>query len=110
MEHLDIHNKIKLLNSAKLVVTPAGGGLANLLVANPPTKIISINSPLFWKVNQRLRFAFDHLEVIDFDDTNFTNYKEPLSDGTQRISAEGGLNSPWSCNLNGLLNIIKANL
>ena len=110
MEHLNLLEKITLLNSAKLIVAPAGGGLANLLLSNPPTQVISINSPMFWSINQRLKYAFNHLNIIDFDDTQFTDFQQPSVEGTNRISAEGGLNSPWSCDLEKLINLIRSNI
>ena len=102
MEDLNLNEKCQILENVKLIVTPAGGGLANLLLCEPPTKVLIINSPLFWDVNNRLRYAFDHLDIIDFNFTKFETFVEPKTSGTNQLSAEGGLNSPWSCDLEKL--------
>jgi hypothetical protein len=109
-ESLSLAQKIDLFSNAQIVIAPTGGGLANLLLASQSMKVILINSPLFWDTNKRLRFAFGHLDVLDFNDTTFIDYVQPVTSGTDQLSAQGGLNSPWGCDTSSFIEFVKANL
>ena len=107
-ENMSLLDKVKVFSKARYVISASGGGLANLMLAPKTTSLLVINSPLFWDVNKRLRYAFDHIRIEDFNDTEFTEFLSPLTNGSSQISAEGGLNSPWSCNTISLFKQVKA--
>mgnify|MGYP002626689969 FL=1 len=98
--------KIGIFSSAKYVAGPIGGGMANVLFCPPETKVLSINSPLFFYVNDRLRHAMEHTQLTHFDHTSFTDEKEETVDDLGSLSISGGMNSPWEVDLNKLSKIL----
>lgn len=105
-ENLTMKEKIGIFNSAKYVAGPIGGGMANVLFCPPETKVLSINSPLFFDVNDRLRHAMEHTQLTHFDSTSFTDEKEETVDDLGSLSISGGMNSPWEVDLNKLSKIL----
>ena len=105
-ENLTMKEKIGIFNSAKYVAGPIGGGMANVLFCPPETKVLSINSPLFFYVNDRLRHAMEHTQLTHFDHTSFTDEKEETVDDLGSLSISGGMNSPWEVDLNKLSKIL----
>ena len=101
-ENLTMEEKIGIFSSAKYVAGPIGGGMANTLFCPKETKVLSINSPLFFEVNDRLRHAMEHTQLTHFDDTMFTDKKEETVDSVGSLSISGGMNSPWEVDLNKL--------
>jgi hypothetical protein len=63
---------------------------------------LSINSPLFFDVNDRLKHAMEHTQLTHFDHTSFTDKKEEVVDSVGSLSISGGMNSPWEVDLNKL--------
>ena len=61
--------KIGLFKNAKNVIGPIGGGLANVLFCPPETNVISINSPEFFPINERLKYALNHTNLHLFNHT-----------------------------------------
>ena len=54
------------------------------------------------KINERLKYALNHTNLIMFNDTQFVNRKEEVITGTNALSISGGMNSQWSVDLNKL--------
>lgn len=106
-EDLSMKEKIGLFKNAKNVIGPIGGGLANVLFCPPETNVISINSPEFFPINERLKYALNHTKLHLFNHTKFVDKKEKLITGTNALSISGGMNSPWSVDLNLLHNYVK---
>jgi capsular polysaccharide biosynthesis protein len=107
-ENLTMEEKIGIFSSAKYVAGPIGGGMANILFCPNDTKVLSINSPLFFEVNDRLRHAMEHTQLSHFDHTQFTDKKEETVDDVGSLSISGGMNSPWEVNLNKLSKFLEA--
>ena len=101
-ENLTMAEKIGIFSSAKYIAGPIGGGMANALFCPKDTKVLSINSPLFFDVNNRLRHAMEHTQLTHFDNTSFTDKKEEVVDNVGSLSISGGMNSPWEVDLNKL--------
>ena len=101
-ENLTMKEKIGIFSSAKYVSGPIGGGMANALFCPSETKVLSINSPLFFDVNDRLKHAMEHTQLTHFDCTSFTDKKEEVVDSVGSLSISGGMNSPWEVDLNKL--------
>ncbi len=101
-ENLTMKEKIGIFSSAKYVSGPIGGGMANALFCPLETKVLSINSPLFFDVNDRLKHAMEHTQLTHFDHTSFTDKKEEVVDSVGSLSISGGMNSPWEVDLNKL--------
>ena len=76
--------------------------MCNVIFSNPETKVISINSPLFFDVNTRFKYSMCHTQLHHFNDTEFIEKVEESVDSEGSISISGGLNSPWKVNLNKL--------
>ena len=106
-EDLSMKEKIGIFRSAKVVVGPIGGGMANILFCKPDTKVISINSPEFFKINKRLEYALLHTDLYMFNDTKFIDRKKDVIIGKNALSISGGMNSPWTVDLDKLENSIK---
>ena len=101
-ENLTMKEKIGMFRFAKFVIGPIGGGMSNILFCKPETKVISINSPEFFKVNKRLEYALKHTNLHMFNDTKFVDRKDDLITGENALSISGGMNSPWIVDLDKL--------
>ena len=101
-ENMTMKEKIGLFNSAKYVAGPIGGGMCNVIFSPPETKVISINSPLFFDVNKRFEYSMSHTQLHHFNDTEFVEKVEESVDSDGALSISGGLNSTWKVNLNNL--------
>jgi hypothetical protein len=101
-ENLSMKEKIGLFNSAKYVAGPIGGGMCNVIFSPPETKVISINSPLFFDVNMRFEYSMNHTNLYHFNETEFIEKVEESVDNDNALSISGGLNSPWKADLNKL--------
>jgi len=106
-ENMTMKEKIGLFNSAKYVAGPIGGGMCNAIFSPPETKVISINSPLFFDVNTRFEYSMAHTQLHHFNDTEFVEKLEESVDSDGALSISGGLNSPWKVNLNKLALFLK---
>ena len=106
-ENLSMREKVGLFRSAKCVAGPIGGGMSNVLFCEPKTKVISINSPEFFPINERLKHAINHTDLYMFNDTKFINRKKDTITSKNALSISGGMNSPWSVDLNKLEKLIK---
>jgi len=98
--------KIDMFSSAKYVAGPIGGGMCNVIFSPPSTKVISINSPLFFDVNKRFKYSMNHTCLNHFNHTEFVEKVEESIDSEGSLSISGGLNSPWKVNLNNLKRFI----
>tara|TARA_Y100000592_G_scaffold49315_1_gene78063 strand:- start:2998 stop:4068 length:1071 start_codon:yes stop_codon:yes gene_type:complete len=105
-EDLSMAGKIGLFRNAEIVVGPIGGGLANVLFCKPNTKVVSINSPEFFPINERLKYALKHTDLHMFDHTKFVNRKDEIITGTNALSISGGMNSKWITDLDLLHKLI----
>ena len=97
-----------IFNSAKIIVAPSGGGMANIIFSRPETKVISIDSPTFFDINCRLKYAMCHTKLHHFTDTEFVGRIEESIESEGSLSISGGLNSPWKVNLNNFKNFVDA--
>ena len=105
-ENLSMKDKIGIFNSAKIIVAPSGGGMANIIFSRPETKVISIDSPTFFDINCRLKYAMCHTKLHHFTDTEFVGRIEESIESEGSLSISGGLNSPWKVNLNNFKNFV----
>jgi len=101
-ENMPMREKIGLFNNAKYVAGPIGGGMCNVIFSKPETKVISINSPLFFDINSRFEYSMSHTHLYHFNDTEFVERIEESVDSDGSLSISGGLNSPWKVDLNKL--------
>ena len=106
-ENISMKEKIGIFRNAKFVAGPIGGGMSNILFCKPDAKVISINSPEFFKINKRLEYALCHTNLHMFNDTKFVNRKEEVISGKNALSISGGMNSPWSVDLIKLNKMIE---
>jgi capsular polysaccharide biosynthesis protein len=106
-ENMTMKEKIGLFNSAKYVAGPIGGGMCNVIFSAPETKVISINSPLFFDINTRFEYSMAHTQLHHFNDTEFVEKVEESVESDGALSISGGLNSPWKVNLNKLALFLK---
>jgi len=105
-ENMSMKEKIGLFKYAKYVAGPIGGGMCNVIFSPPTTKVLSINSPLFFEINSRFKYSMIHTELYNFNDTEFTeNIEENFEENS--LSVSGGLNSPWKVNLDKLNLFLK---
>jgi|10_taG_2_1085330.scaffolds.fasta_scaffold48947_2 hypothetical protein len=109
-ENLSMKEKVGLFRSANYVAGPIGGGMSNVLFCSPDTQVISINSPEFFPINERLKYAFDHTNIHMFNDTEFVNRNEGIITHDNALSISGGLNSYWEVDLNKLKKELELNL
>lgn len=101
-ENMSMKEKIGLFNSAKYVAGPIGGGMCNVIFSPPETKVISINSPLFFDINTRFEYSMMHTQLQHFNATEFVEQIEETIESDGSLSISGGLNSPWKVDLNKL--------
>ena len=101
-ENMTMKEKIGMFNSAKYVAGPIGGGMCNVIFSPPETKVISINSPLFFDINTRFEYSMMHTQLHHFNDTEFVKKVEESIESEGSLSISGGLNSPWGVDLNKL--------
>lgn len=73
-ENLTIDEKVQLFATSKLIVGNIGGGMTNLLFSNKNTKAIVINTPHFFKINNRAKYSIEHTNFIYFNEVE--TYKE----------------------------------
>tara|TARA_Y100000310_G_scaffold305453_1_gene345613 strand:- start:422 stop:1510 length:1089 start_codon:yes stop_codon:yes gene_type:complete len=109
-ENLSMKEKVGLFRNTKFVAGPIGGGMSNVLFCKPNTEVISINSPEFFPINERLKYAFDHTNIHMFNDTEFVNRNEGIITHDNALSISGGLNSYWEVDLNKLKKELELNL
>jgi len=105
-ENYSMEEKIGLFRGAEMVMGPIGGGLSNVLFCKPETKVISLNSPEFFPINERLKHALNHTEVCMFDSTKFVERKKDVITHNNALSISGGMNSPWEVDLTKLDNVL----
>ena len=101
-ENLSMKEKVGLFRSAKYVAGCIGGGMSNVLFCSPDTKVISINSPEFFPINDRLKHAFNHTNLNMFNHTKFVNKRSGVITSDNALSISGGMNSQWEVDLSEL--------
>lgn len=107
-ENMSMNEKIGTFKNAKYIAGPIGGGMCNVIFSDPSTKVISINSPLFFDINERFKYTMNHTKLTHFNDTEFIDCEnEKIDGGHNALSISGGLNSPWKVNLNTLNEVLK---
>jgi len=106
-ENLSMGEKVGLFQSAEFIAGPIGGGLSNVIFCNPKTKVLSINSPEFFSINNRLEFALRHTDLYHFNDTSFVERKKEYVPDKNSLSISGGINSPWKVNIDSLKNKLE---
>ncbi len=106
-ENFTMKEKVGLFRSVKYVAGPIGGGMSNVLFCKPQTKVISINSPKFFPINQRLKYALDRVDLYMFDKTKFANERKEVITSDNALSISGGMNSQWTVDLIELEKIIR---
>ena len=105
-ENLTMRQKIGLFNSAKVIAGPTGGGMVNTIFSPPETKVISIDSPTFFDVNRRLKYAMYHTQLHHFTDTEFVGRIDESIESKGSLSISGGLNSPWKVDIDKLIEFL----
>ena len=106
-ENMTMKEKIGLFNSAKYVAGPIGGGMCNVIFSPPETKVISINSPLFFDINTRFEYSMMHTQLHHFNETEFVEKVEESVESDGALSISGGLNSPWKVNMDSLKEFVS---
>jgi len=81
--------------------------MCNVIFSPPETKVISINSPLFFDINTRFKYCMAHTQLYHYNDTEFVDKIQESVDSDNALSISGGLNSPWSVNINTLNELLK---
>ena len=81
--------------------------MANIIFSRPETKVISIDSPTFFDINCRLKYAMCHTKLHHFTDTEFVGRVDETIESKGSLSISGGLNSPWKVNLNTLKDFVN---
>tara|TARA_R100001129_G_scaffold165125_2_gene131702 strand:+ start:434 stop:1510 length:1077 start_codon:yes stop_codon:yes gene_type:complete len=109
-ENLSMKEKVGLFRNSKYVAGCIGGGMSNVLFCKPNTKVISINSPEFFTINKRLKYAMHHTDLIMFDDTKFVNRKQETITNENALSVSGGMNSSWVVDIDELTKKIEEKL
>ena len=74
-ENLSMTEKIQYFANATHIVGAIGGGMCNLVFANPDCKVVSINSPEFDRINQRFLYTMNHTNLTQFRETQLVNRK-----------------------------------
>lgn len=72
-ELLSMTEKIQYFGNATHVIGAIGGGMCNLVFAQPSCKTYSINSPEFDTINRRFLFTMEHTQLIQYKDTHVTS-------------------------------------
>ena len=106
-ENLSMKDKIGLFRGVKVIAGPIGGGMVNTIFSPSDTKVISIDSPLYFDINSRLEYAMCHTQLYHFTDTEFVDIIEETTESIGSLSISGGLNSPWRVNLNSLKDFVN---
>jgi hypothetical protein len=101
-ENISMKEKVGLFRSAKYVAGCIGGGMSNVLFCSPDTKVISINSPEFFPINDRLKHALNHTDIEMFNHTKFVNKRSGVITGDNALSISGGMNSQWEVDIGEL--------
>ena len=109
-ETLSMKEKIGLFRYAKYVAGCIGGGMSNVLFCKPDTKVISINSPEFFPINDRLKYAFIHTNPVMFNDTKFVNKRSGVIVDDNSLSISGGMNSQWEVDMTKLEKILGGDI
>jgi hypothetical protein len=81
--------------------------MCNVIFSSPETKVISINSPLFFNVNTRFEYSMAHTQLHHFNDTEFIEKVEESVESDGALSISGGINSPWIVDICKLESFIK---
>jgi capsular polysaccharide biosynthesis protein len=68
-ELLSMTEKIAYFANATHVIGAIGGGMCNLVFANPSCVAISINSPEFAEINRRFLFTMNHTRLMQYTNT-----------------------------------------
>lgn len=74
-EKLTMAEKVQYFANATHIVGAIGGGMCNLVFAQPECKVVSINSPEFDRINQRFLYTMKHTNLTQFRDTHPVNRK-----------------------------------
>jgi hypothetical protein len=67
--------KVQYFANATHIVGAIGGGMCNLVFAQPECKVVSINSPEFDRINQRFLYTMKHTNLTQFRETHPVNRK-----------------------------------
>lgn len=105
-EDYTIQEKVSIFRNAEIVAGPMGGGFANVLFSRPETTVLCINSPDFFRINERLYHSLQHASVQHFNSTKFLR-KSPSQSSANSLSVTGGFNSPWEVDLVLLEQMLK---
>jgi hypothetical protein len=62
-ESLTMAQKVRLFSNATHVVGAIGGGMCNLVFANPTCKVVCIVSPEFERINNRFLYTIQHTDL-----------------------------------------------
>jgi len=76
-ENISTVDKIALFQNATHIIGFIGGGMANILFSDPPTKVGCINTPEFLKINERFKYTMDHTRCNYANITYHSPYEGP---------------------------------
>ncbi|AUC60792.1 TPR repeat domain protein [Cyanobacterium sp. HL-69] len=84
LELLSVRQQAELLNQAKIVISPHGSGLSNLVFCQPNTKVIEICSPnyvypCYWLVSNILELEYHYILGEIFGSKSVDNFLYPDS-------------------------------
>ncbi|NEQ39466.1 MAG: DUF563 domain-containing protein, partial [Okeania sp. SIO3I5] len=79
LESISVAEQASLMAGAKVIISPHGAGLTNLVFCNPRTKIIEIFSPkfinsIFWQLSNICGLSHYHLICEDYEDNSSVEY------------------------------------
>lgn len=80
LESISVAEQASLMAGAKVIISPHGAGLTNLVFCNPGTKIIEIFSPkfinsIFWQISNICGLSHYHLICEDYEDNSSVEYR-----------------------------------
>ncbi|MGD1714287.1 tetratricopeptide repeat protein [Dapis sp. BLCC M172] len=79
LESISVAEQASLMASAKIIISPHGAGLTNLVFCSPGTKIIEIFSPkfinsIYWHLSNICGLSHYHLICEDYEDGSSVEY------------------------------------
>ncbi len=97
LSNLTIYDQAKIFSGAKVIITPHGVGLSNLIFCKPGTKVLEIFSPnlvypVYWYISNILDLEYGYLigegnEIKDFPEKNLVFCSENIYVNINKLKA-----------------------